>query len=281
MKINNKINIDNAKCTGCGVCIDECPPGVLELHAGKSTMKDSDFCISCGHCAMVCPELAIESSENNKLFFEVKDFSDGGEVAHLLESKRSARVFKDEAITPEIAEKIIEYGEMAPSAQNKRDRKYILLQTKEDIDSCIYAVLDAYKPIIKFLNPLVLKLISLFSKKKGAELNHLKVAVGRVIKETEEGNDKIFRGAKCVILVAGPEKDLFSRDDCIVSQHYMMLYAESIGVGSVVAGYAQWAHKKIEKKLNLKKGYAIYAISAFGYNKYHYKRSVRFKAEII
>ncbi len=281
MGINNKIIIDTTKCTGCGICMDECPPGVLDLQDGKSTMTDPDFCISCGHCAMVCPELAIESAEQNESFFELKEFGDVGEVAHLLASKRSARVFKNKEISQEEARKIIEYGEMAPSAQNKRDRKYILLNNQEDVDNCIQTVVDAYKPVLKLLSPFVLKLISLFNKEKAKELQHLKTTVGRVIKKTEAGKDRIFRGAKCVVLVAGPAKDMFARDNCIASQHYMMLYAESLGISSVIAGYAQWAHKKLEKKFNLERGYAIFAISAFGYNKYHYKRRVRFKVEII
>ncbi len=280
MITNNTIIIDKEKCTGCGICVEECPPEVLEIVDNKSQLINPGFCISCGHCAMVCPEMAIKSSETNKLPFEVFELDGEGEVPNLLKGKRSARVFKDEKISQVELQKIIEYGEMAPSAQNKRDRKYIVLCTAKEVDECIQTVVEAYKPILKLLSPFVLKLISFFSKKQASDLTHLKMGVGKVIQKTEGGKDRIFRGAKCVVLVAGPTNDLFSRDDCIASQHYMMLYAQSIGISSFIAGYAQWAHKKLEKKFKLEKGYSIYAISAFGYNKFKYKRTVRFKPEV-
>ncbi len=280
MTTDNKISIDKVKCTGCGICIEECPTGVLEITSGKSVLKDSQFCISCGHCAMVCPEIAIKSYGENKRYFDVCEFSEEGEAVRLLEGKRSARVFKDQKISPEEVAQIISYGEMAPSASNKRIRKYIVLNSQQEIDSCIQSVVDAYKPLLKLLSPFILKLMAVFNKSKAAELRHLKTSVGRVMGQSEGGNDRIFRGSSCVIIVTGPTKELFSKDDSIAAQHYMMLYAESKGISSFIAGYAQWAHKKLEKKLNIDKDYSIYAISAFGYNKYKYKRSVRFEAAI-
>jgi len=46
------------KCIGCGVCVDVCPYGALELFEGLVIV--SGHCTVCGSCAEVCPVGAIE-----------------------------------------------------------------------------------------------------------------------------------------------------------------------------------------------------------------------------
>ena len=46
------------KCIGCGVCVDVCPYGALELFEGQAIV--SGHCTVCGSCAEVCPANAIE-----------------------------------------------------------------------------------------------------------------------------------------------------------------------------------------------------------------------------
>lgn len=68
-------SIDIEKCVGCGVCVEQCPRGVLALVPKSSMMhvacsspfKGADVrklcsvgCIGCGICVKVCPKEAIE-----------------------------------------------------------------------------------------------------------------------------------------------------------------------------------------------------------------------------
>ena len=60
-----EVKIDHDKCKGCGLCVGCCAASVLKLtgekKAKKSTMVDElPFCMSCGDCAAICPEQAIE-----------------------------------------------------------------------------------------------------------------------------------------------------------------------------------------------------------------------------
>ncbi|HEX16394.1 MAG: ferredoxin [Deltaproteobacteria bacterium] len=50
--------VDRRICTGCGKCLQVCPPRALELREGKATI-DEEFCEECGICAAHCPEGAI------------------------------------------------------------------------------------------------------------------------------------------------------------------------------------------------------------------------------
>ena len=51
--------IDADECIACGVCVDTCPAGVLELGDSHAEVKDEDSCVACGSCQVVCPDGAI------------------------------------------------------------------------------------------------------------------------------------------------------------------------------------------------------------------------------
>jgi 2-oxoglutarate ferredoxin oxidoreductase subunit delta len=55
------------RCKGCGLCVDVCPPHVLELDAGSvnamghhpARLVDASACTSCAKCARVCPDAVL------------------------------------------------------------------------------------------------------------------------------------------------------------------------------------------------------------------------------
>ncbi len=52
------VSVDNAKCTGCGSCVDVCPQQAITMHDDLA-MINEDLCIQCGTCASLCPVGAI------------------------------------------------------------------------------------------------------------------------------------------------------------------------------------------------------------------------------
>ena len=50
--------VNPEKCTGCGSCVDVCPPEAIAVQNGKAVI--SMHCIDCGACPRVCPEGAIK-----------------------------------------------------------------------------------------------------------------------------------------------------------------------------------------------------------------------------
>jgi len=46
-------------CTGCSLCVHECPVGAIELTADGSAEIDEAECIRCGRCHDVCPQEAV------------------------------------------------------------------------------------------------------------------------------------------------------------------------------------------------------------------------------
>lgn len=53
------IDIDEEKCTGCGLCIPDCPEGALQIIDGKARLVSDLFCDGLGACIGTCPEGAI------------------------------------------------------------------------------------------------------------------------------------------------------------------------------------------------------------------------------
>ena len=55
----NIVNIDEQKCTGCGLCISACHEGALELVGGKARLVSETYCDGLGACLPECPAGAI------------------------------------------------------------------------------------------------------------------------------------------------------------------------------------------------------------------------------
>jgi len=50
--------VDQGNCTGCGICIDECPASAISLKMEKADINIAE-CIRCGICHDVCPQNSI------------------------------------------------------------------------------------------------------------------------------------------------------------------------------------------------------------------------------
>jgi ferredoxin len=50
--------IDKASCTGCGICIDECPVDAISMNVDEAEINMAE-CIRCGVCHDVCPQESV------------------------------------------------------------------------------------------------------------------------------------------------------------------------------------------------------------------------------
>lgn len=80
------IEIDEDKCTGCGLCIPGCAEGALAIVDGKAKIVRDMFCDGLGACLGHCPEGALHIIER-----EAEEFDEEAAMEHVRKMENATK----------------------------------------------------------------------------------------------------------------------------------------------------------------------------------------------
>lgn len=214
--------IDKSKCIGCGACAEDCVSGCLAIRDGGAVLE-TDGCILCGHCVAICPAEAISIPEcRMDLVEELLPADMKEDPVHLqrfLSGSRSIRRYRPIPVEREKLEAILETGRMSPTAGNRQNLRFVVLQKR-----------------LPELRVLAVEALYRNAKDIAARLGTDRYisTLTRMHEELLCGRDRLFFGAPAVIVVVERGGDAVNG---ALAASRMALMAQALDVGVCFNGF--------------------------------------------
>lgn len=277
MQENLSISV-NGNCIRCGRCVKVCPSGIFEM-AGDGVDKsvkivDLQKCIVCGHCAAACPCGAVEhnlfpAGKVHKIDYSKMPSPE--QVMLLCKARRTNRAFSKEPVAQEHIDMILEAAHRAPTASNMQNVEFVVVSSPEKLREIQKFVIEVFGSLVKKLeNPLLKPLLK---RIVGPVYRYVPI-FEKMKAEYAKGNDRILRGATCVIFIHTPKSSRFGDADANLAYENGSLMAESLGISQLYTGFVCTAIKQrkgvLEKMLGLSPDREIKAGMGLGMPEFRY-----------
>lgn len=209
------IKIDFSLCTRCGRCDSVCVADIFRANVGGIPLlqeQNVKNCTHCGQCSAVCPAAAItlDGVAPETLQPIVDAPLSEIQLDMLFSGRRSIRNYKTDAVPQELLARALKLAANAPTAHHVRDVCWTIINGRE-------------------------KLASLLSQAADVLENSGKPQYAGLIQSVRAGQDPIFLGAPCLILVHC-DPWLWGEADCSIAASHMELALHSLGLGTCWSG---------------------------------------------
>ena len=245
--MNYIVNIDEEKCIRCGLCIKDCPQGIIELTATGVAPKTNE-CIKCGHCVAVCPKAAVLITDFEDMPEDIANYNliSGDDMVNHIKARRSMRHFTSQKIDAQIVAQILEAGRYTPSGSNKQEVSYVVIEKN----------IAQYEALAVNVFRRTKKVLDLFSSK---------------FRRYNIDANFFFKNAPVVIFIKSTDTV-----DGALAASSMELTAQGYGLGVLYSGFFTVAVKlspKLKKHLGVKRGEKAITTLVLGYPAIRYQRT--------
>lgn len=160
---------------------------------------------------------------------------------HTIKERRTTRKFKQEQLSKETLDAIIEAGLYAPSAHNQQSWHFTVIQDPT---------------VIRELN-------------QATKASLLSIPDENIQRMANNEAFDLFYGAPTVVLISGEDGALMPMVDCAAATENMFIAAESLNIGGCWNGFVGYLFNGDQKesysaKLQVPEGYTPYYAAVFG-----------------
>ena len=282
------VHIDSDRCTGCGLCVGNCPNDTLTMRAGLATVV-APSCMACGHCAALCPTgaISVAAAKNTALAFRTFTTSDEwlpygradlGPLVQLMRSRRSCRSYTEKPVERALLDDLVTIGTTAPSGTNSQGWTFTILPDRAGVVALGKAVAGYFRRLNRLAKtPLLRHLLRLCGRPALDRYyrRHYATTVKALMEWDEAGRDRLFHGATAVILIGGKAEASCPGEDALLASQNILLAAHAMGLGSCLIGFAVEAMRReprIAARLGIPADESVYSVIALGWPALRHQR---------
>lgn len=257
--------VDESRCKKDGICADVCPSRII-IFKGKEGFPEipsklEGGCIRCGHCVSVCPygalshrDMSVESCPPIDPALALNE----AQAEQFLRSRRSIRLFKDQAVEREKIQRLIDIARYAPTAGNLQRLEWMVVRDRELITQTADLTAAYLKQVIE-------------TRPKGS----YPVYYPAMVSGHRAGKDPIMRQAPVLLIASNPPAASNGMVDISLALEYLELMAPILGLGTCWAGLVGTAlmqESKVKELLGLPEEHTFFYSMLLGYPRYRYQR---------
>jgi nitroreductase len=154
------------------------------------------------------------------------------DVIKTIFERRAIRKYKDDAVSKDLIEQLLDAGRMAPSAINEQVWKFYIITDKEDIKLFSGEII---KVGLKSIPKMGIKNIV---KTVASNITHLAAGL-----DFMSAKDPVFHGAPAVIFITAPKENEWAALDIGMCAQNMMLAAKSLGLDTCPIGFGKFVEQ--------------------------------------
>ena len=265
------LTINTETCVRCGACAKECPADAI-VHDCETYEIRQTFCIRCSHCGLVCPVDAVETDRGPLPAWENPELSSEG-VRSFLVGKRSIRIYRSDPLPREVVDDILAVGSLTASASNAQSWRAVVL-TGRAVGETGSRIMQFYDAVLRSAeNPLGRMVLHCTAARRFLKR---RAHYRERIRDYFSGRDSLFFHAPAVVFLTYPKRrGHFGMTDCVLAGQAMMYYAQSLGLGSCMIGFAQMAvnrRKALRRSLGMRPDRRVGLVFTLGYTGQSYRK---------